>query len=205
MNLLARFIEKRFMAPGRRMKASQFEELQPSGGEIVFLGDSITAGGAWHEWFPSARVLNRGIDGDTTDGVLARLSTVLRGDPSKIFLLIGTNDLALKRPRERIVANVGEIVGRIRGGGEGPELVVQSVTPRQAKFSSRIWELNHEYELLASRFGADYLDLWPALSDEQNSLKSDFTLDDLHLTGAGYRTWANALEPHVARSIGTVS
>ncbi|MFU8946195.1 GDSL-type esterase/lipase family protein [Mycetocola zhadangensis] len=205
MNPLTRFIEKRFMAPTRSMKASQFEELQPSGGEVVLLGDSITAGGAWHEWFPDARVLNRGIDGDTTDGILARLSTVLRGDPSKVFLLIGTNDLALKRPREEIAANVGEIVRRIRAGGEGPELVVQSVMPRHEKFSTRIRDLNQEYELLVARFDAQYLDLWPALSDDQSSLKPEFTLDDLHLTGAGYRTWANVLEPHVTVSKGQVS
>ncbi|MET0887228.1 MAG: GDSL-type esterase/lipase family protein, partial [Mycetocola sp.] len=144
----------------------------------------------------------RGIDGDTTDGVLARLSTVLRGRPSKIILLIGTNDLGLKRPREQILANVGEIVRRIRDSGHGPELVVQSVMPRHAKFSPRIRELNQEYQRLSARLGGEYLDLWPALSDDQNSLKPEFTLDDLHLTGAGYRTWANVLEPHISTSTG---
>jgi hypothetical protein len=44
----------------------EFMEVGLCGGEVVFLGDSITAGGAWHEWFPDVPVVNRGIDGDTS-------------------------------------------------------------------------------------------------------------------------------------------
>ncbi|MFB2554414.1 GDSL-type esterase/lipase family protein [Herbiconiux liangxiaofengii] len=197
MNPITRIIEKRFMAPARRMKQTQFEELAPAGGEIVFLGDSITEGGAWHEWFPTVRVLNRGIDGDTTDGVLARLGTALRSGPSAVFLLIGTNDLALKRPREQTRANVDEIVRLIRDEGRGPEVVLQSVMPRQERFRPRVEELNREYQEIASRRGARYLDLWPALADAHGALNSQFTLDGLHLTGAGYRAWTTVLEPLV--------
>lgn len=197
MNLLSKFIDKHILAPSRRMKETQFEELHPAGGEVLFLGDSITEGGAWHEWFPDVQVLNRGISSDTTAGVLGRVNTALRGGPSKVFLLIGTNDIALKTPRAQSVENVAETVRRIRSGQNAPEVILQSVMPRKAKFATRIRELNHEYEKLAAGPGIQYLDLWPALSDNDGALRPEFTLDGLHLTGAGYRAWTRVLEPMV--------
>jgi lysophospholipase L1-like esterase len=63
-------------------------------GSIVFLGDSITDFFRVNEFFPGVYVINRGISGDTTDGVLNRLAeSVYELSPSKIFLMIGTNDL----------------------------------------------------------------------------------------------------------------
>lgn len=177
------------------MKETQFEELHPAGGEVLFLGDSITEGGSWHEWFPDVRVLNRGIASDTTAGVLGRVDTALRGGPSKVFLLIGTNDITWKTPRAQSVENVAEIVRRIRSGQNPPAVILQSVMPRQAKFAARIRQLNDDYENLAVGVGIQYLDLWPALSDNDESLRKEFTLDGLHLTGAGYRAWTTVLEP----------
>jgi len=40
------------------------------------------------------KVLNSGIEGDITSGVLARLDEVIRHQPAKLFICIGTNDLA---------------------------------------------------------------------------------------------------------------
>src|SRR3954451_1058356 len=44
--------------------------------DVVMLGDSITEGIDWHELFPHVRILNRGIGGDTSAGVLNRLDEV---------------------------------------------------------------------------------------------------------------------------------
>src|ERR1022692_2171298 len=60
---------------------------------VVFLGDSITAAFEWGESFAgSTPVLNRGIGGDTTLGVLERIADVSRLNPVAVFLMIGTND-----------------------------------------------------------------------------------------------------------------
>jgi lysophospholipase L1-like esterase len=190
------FIEKHFMEPQRRMKALQFEELTLHGGEIVFLGDSITEGGSWHEWFPGQPIVNRGIGGDTTDGVLRRLHSAIR-NPSKVFILIGTNDFAFRRPEGDTLANARLIVQRIREAAPDAELVIQSVMPRKRKYRDRIERLNAEYRALALVFDATYLDLWPLLGDEADELRAEFTLDGLHLNGAGYRVWVEALAPYV--------
>ena len=75
-------------------RATLFEVLPTSKSDIIFLGNSITNGGEWAELLGNPHAKNRGISGDTTQGVLDRLSTITKGKPSKIFLLIGTNDLS---------------------------------------------------------------------------------------------------------------
>jgi lysophospholipase L1-like esterase len=192
-----RMIERRFLGPSRAMKASHFEQLELRGGEVVFLGDSITEGGQWHEWFPHLAVANRGIGGDTTTGVLKRLHTATAGPPSAVLLLIGTNDLSLQYPTEEIAANVDSIVTAVQADAPDAQIVLQSVMPRKAKRRERIQELNDRYRRIAHARGIRYLDLWPALADENGALNRAFTADDLHLNGAGYRAWIDLLRPVV--------
>ena len=164
--------------------------------EVVFLGDSITAGGAWHEWFPDVPVVNRGIDGDTTDGVLNRLDSVI-SEPSKVFLLIGTNDLTFRRPIEQVFANQRSIIGGILTRAPRASLLVQSVMPRTREFRARLDQLNARYSALVDEFGATYVDLWPALSTPEGEMDPAFSLDRLHLNEAGYRAWTTVLQPLV--------
>jgi acyl-CoA thioesterase I len=79
-----------------------------SGATVVGLGDSITDD--YQSWLEILRhllaerrpgdeieVINAGISGDTTPGLLSRLLEVLEKDPAWILLLIGTNDVAFVR------------------------------------------------------------------------------------------------------------
>ena len=63
-------------------RVSFFSSYPPPGDSIVMLGDSITEGGEWVELFPGTPVRNRGIGGDTTTGLLARLAQVTGGEPA---------------------------------------------------------------------------------------------------------------------------
>ena len=75
-------------------KKEHFETLPKSKKDIIFLGNSITDNCEWAELFNNPHIKNRGIGGDDTDGILERLSDITSGQPAKIFLMIGTNDLA---------------------------------------------------------------------------------------------------------------
>ena len=50
-------------------RISLFEEFNPKP-DIVFLGDSLTELGLWNEFFPTVKLANRGVGGDTTKDVL---------------------------------------------------------------------------------------------------------------------------------------
>jgi lysophospholipase L1-like esterase len=178
-----------------------FREEPPSPGRVVFLGDSITQRGDWAELFPNLQTLNRGIDGNTTEDVLARLDQAI-DHPAAVSLLIGTNDLhsyprRLKDP-EGILQRLEEIVRRIRTAAPEAPLFVNSMTPRTSYFAKKIRALNVGYRQVAERNGAVYVDLWPAMADEHGALIKEFTFDSLHLTPEGYRAWAGVLRPYLS-------
>lgn len=187
-----------FLGPHYDRSVSQFEALPVQPGDIVFLGDSITEGGRWGEWFAGRPVRNRGIGGDTSAGVLARLDQVISGRPAKVFLLIGTNDLAFNVPEADIVANVSQIIDRIHTGSPSTRVYLQSVMPRAVEYREQIESLNASIQRhIGER--AEWVNLYPRLLDDADgSISNDFSNDELHLNGAGYANWREAIAPLVA-------
>ena len=62
--------------------------------KIVFLGNSIIeAGENWNEKFGVDNIVNRGISGDFTEGILVRLDEIIYYKPLAVFILIGINDI----------------------------------------------------------------------------------------------------------------
>ena len=62
--------------------------------DVAFIGDSLTDGYDIVKYYPEYKVLNRGIGGDTTYGLLARLDvSVYELKPKVIVMLIGANNL----------------------------------------------------------------------------------------------------------------
>ena len=163
---------------------SQFEGFTVQSGDVVFLGDSITQGGAWHELFPNRPVRNRGIGGDTTKGILNRLHQVTNGKPSQVFLLIGTNDLSFGETDETIVDNITTILEQITDESPDTQVFVQSILPRRASYQERIETLNIKIRA-AIGDRAEWIDLYSLLLDEDGSIADRYSNDELHLLGAG--------------------
>lgn len=189
-------------------RVSLFDRLPVGNDDIVFLGNSITDGGEFQELFGMENVLNRGIRSDRINGVRKRLDQVTSGHPKKIFLLIGINDVADSRATAITIAkNYEALVKEIREKSPETTLYIQSVMPVNNDFKryksligreSIIPALNEKLQLIASENGAVYVDLWPALADpDTGKLKKNFTNDGLHLTGHGYRAWAEEVEKYV--------
>ena len=94
-------------------RTSHLNTLQIANNQIVMLGNSITAECEWSELLQNKSILNRGIIGDGTFDILARLTPIIQAKPRKIFLLIGVNDL-LFHPLSIIGDNYEKIVKRIK-------------------------------------------------------------------------------------------
>jgi lysophospholipase L1-like esterase len=179
-------------------RASQFRALAIKPGKIVFLGDSITEGGLWNEWFPDIAIANRGTGGETTANLLARLETAINA-PKAVFLLIGTNDISRGMPLAAIVANIRSILMEVERRAPGTPVYVQSVMPRGPAFKLHVKLLNQALRTLVAGQPShvQYLDLWPALAAPDDTLRKDFTADRLHLNGPGYEVWVEVLRPYV--------
>ncbi|MFN2394068.1 MAG: SGNH/GDSL hydrolase family protein [Bacteroidales bacterium] len=181
---------------------SLFEALETKPGQIIMLGNSITNGGNWSELLGNNRVINRGISGDNTFGVLNRLDEIVSSQPQKIFILIGINDLSRETPVDVILNNYKRIVKRIQKDSPGTKIYVQSLFPTNNEFDhfpraqnkdDEIRAVNNGIEEIAGEYGLTFIDLYPHFLDEEGKLSKDYTNDGLHLMGEGYLKWAEIL------------
>lgn len=188
-------------------RATLFEVLPTSKSDIIFLGNSITNGGEWAELLRNPHAKNRGISGDTTQGVLDRLSTITKDKPSKIFLLIGTNDLSRGKSVDEVAKNVEKIVERVKRESPKTKLYVQSVFPVNPKFNKFLGHMNRQKDIaalnakikaIAARHGVTYIDVYKSLvTPSTDVMNPEYTNDGLHLLGKGYLKWVDVLKPYL--------
>lgn len=186
-------------------RVQHFGKLPERPGCIVFLGDSQVEQAEWHEIFGDIpAVLNRGISGDYTAGVLERLPEILRHKPLKIFLLVGVNDLFFGKTIAEIEADYRNIVQRTRAESPGSELYLLSILPVNNKVrdigmeNSAIQAMNERIRQIAKDFALQYIDLYTPLTDLDGNLAAKFTDDGLHINGLGYVVVKNELTSLIA-------
>jgi len=192
--------------PYWHQKASLFRILPDSENEIIFLGDSLTDGGHWSEMFPDRNVINRGISGDQTSGVISRLDEVIESEPLKIFLMIGINDLAEGKIAEEVVYNIKQIVRIIHKRSPDTEIFLQSLLPVNKDFdffpnhvnkTGHIIRVNRALKNFSDANDISYINLYPLFATKDNQLNPKHTNDGLHLKGSGYLIWKKAVEEHI--------
>ena len=183
-------------------KKEHFELLPDTKHEIIFLGNSITDNCEWVELFQNPRIKNRGIGGDDTDGILERLDEVTKSYPDKIFLMIGTNDLAYGKDVPYILDNYRKIIEQIRKDSPVTKLFIQNVLPVEdaihyTRPNESIVEINKGLVELAIEYNCTLIDLHSVFKREDGKLNLDYSLDGLHLNGAGYEVWKAEIEKFV--------
>ena len=187
-------------------KVAGFESENPKleKGQIVFIGDSITAGYKLnlHYFDSDLKTYNRGISGDTTDWMLARLQVSLFDlQPSKVVLMIGTNDINAGKSADEIAANYQAILSLISSNLPDAEVICVSIIPQNTTYSDdaaennlRIRKTNEKIEFLASSYGYGYINLYDQLTDDDGLLMQGCSKDGLHLNFIGYIRWTKALK-----------
>jgi predicted alpha-1,2-mannosidase len=192
----------------RAMKAhyyqrkEHFESLPDTEGEIIFLGNSITAGAEWAELLQNPKAKNRGIGGDDTDGVLERLKEVTSSQPAKVFVLIGTNDLAFGKSVDHISENHRKIVNRIKEESPNTRIYMQSVLPvddaiHYTRPNASMLEINKRLKQFCAEAGVTYIDIVPVFADENGKLNKKYSNDGLHLNAEGYLQWIKAIKKYL--------
>lgn len=166
---------------------------------VVFLGDSLTAGGNWADWLPDLKVVNMAIGGATTDIMLEQIDDVIALHPDEIVMLVGTNDLGTRQTVEHLVRNIETACVQLRRELPGSRMLVQSILPRGREYAHRIQDANIHLRQFSSTVRAQFLDLWPAMALEDGELNPAFSSDRLHLNEAGYEAWLAELGPALVR------
>jgi lysophospholipase L1-like esterase len=162
----------------------------------AMVGDSLS------QWFPADQLpgrqlwLNQGISGDTTTGILDRLSFLDTAKPDTIYFMAGVNDLKRGDNDRDILRNISQIISRLKRQHPNAQIIVQSILPTRSSQipNDRIAKLNPLIQELARRQGVEYLDLQPQFRDGDGSLRADLTTDGIHLSPQGYQVWQLALQ-----------
>ena len=184
-------------------KKTLFEILPNDSNEIIFLGNSITDGCEWHELFRNKLIKNRGIGGDNTEGVLTRLSEITESNPAKIFINLGTNDIALKYPVDKICKIYTLILNQIHQNSPETKIFIQSVLPsynNPSRNNDTIIALNSKLKTISNERNLNYIDLFNQFTDSNGQLDTLFSYDGVHLNGNGYLLWKKIIEKHIKDS-----
>ena len=151
----------------------------------------------WQEVFPDFHIANRGIGGESTEGLHARLSVLPPGNPSKIvFLQIGINDLLGGRKPIDVFESYKHILDQITSKNYTvvPTLVfyvryIPDVNPAVSELNQLI-----QAELLKRKI--QFIDLNQHIS-ENETLLLPFSADGVHLSVAGYQKWIDKMRPFI--------
>ncbi len=172
-------------------------------GSILFLGNSITEGGPWAELLEGKDVVNRGIGGDIAYGILKRLDEVIERVPSKLFLMIGINDIGQDIPDPVIADNVRKIIQRVQKEIPSTQIYIQSILPVNPEYRGFPQHYDKQYHVLMTNqllfkvaLEADitFINLFPLFLDSRQRLREELTDDGLHLNKKGYEIWVEHLK-----------
>lgn len=156
----------------------------------IFIGDSITDYGEYHEYFPSEYVVNRGIRNDTSAGILDRLEQITKINAKDAYLMVGVNDIQHGVKQEVYKNNIAEIINSFQS--KPTKLHVLSILPVNNKIfegtisNEKIIKFNDSLKNLADKYNTDYIDLGKSLSNDNGELLNEYTFDGVHLNGEGY-------------------
>lgn len=184
----------------KRIATFKHEGLEKKG--IIFLGNSLTQGGDWSAWFPEQKPANRGISGDNTEGVLARLQEITDAKPAKLFLMIGINDISQNYKNDYLCKNFEKIIRRVLTESPETTIYIQSILPvnndfgRYKKLNNKekqIESLNIRLKKLCKKENIRYVNLYPLFLQHKHKLNPAYTTDGLHLNKEGYQVWISGI------------
>ena len=187
-------------------RATLFDELPIGKKDIVMLGNSLTDGCEFNELLNNRHVKNRGIVGDIVQGLIDRIDPIIKGQPKKLFILTGVNDISHDVSADSIARAMEKLIIMVKQGSPRTKIYLQSLLPfnndvREWKLLKGrdhvVVEANALLEQVARRHGVTWINLYPLFADGQGHLRADLTNDGLHLMGKGYLIWRDAIKPYI--------
>ncbi|WP_159820358.1 GDSL-type esterase/lipase family protein [Colwellia sp. 20A7] len=155
--------------------------------DVVFLGDSLTNGGRWSEAFIEKRVANRGIGGDTSQGILNRVDKVIALNPKTVYLMLGINDIMHDKKSAYIFERYKKIITKLTHNKIN--VIVQStLLTAKPELNNEVAILNKKLLAYTKQLNLPYIDLNKDLAPS-GILTDDITRDGIHLRAEVYLKW----------------
>ena len=169
--------------------------------DIVFIGDSLTRGENFQEYFPNKKIVNLGISGDTLAGISKRAYVISHLTPEMIFIEGGVNSLASNSVNTLATLYESMLV-KIMTDNPGAQIFIQSVLPISDSNQTRgltnenIVKFNAKLQEIAEKHGVTYIDIYSVyvLNGEMNP---EYTKDGVHLKGKYKQLWLKVLTKYI--------
>jgi N-acetylglucosamine-6-sulfatase len=183
--------------------------------QLVFLGDSITAGwngrgkAAWTAHWAPLNAANFGIGGDRTEHVLWRLE---HGNydglkPKLTVLMIGTNNTGHQKPgvyqctAEQTAEGVKTILEKLKAKCPDEKVLLLGIFPRGANKDDHWRKQNEATNAIIKTYADDktvfYMDIGEKFLQPDGTLTKEIMPDALHPSAQGYDIWVDAIEGKV--------
>jgi len=186
--------------------------------KIVFIGNSITYSMRhWDKKFNVRNIVNRGISGDYSDGILERLDEIIYYKPLAVFLLTGLNDFfddnttRPGRTPEYVAKNILTAAKTIKQGSPETKIFIQTIMPINNRqyldekpqvnflwstyYPSVNQQINATNKILKENHEFEIIDLHPLYLNNDQSMKRDLSKDGVHLNENGYNIWIDRVKP----------
>ena len=167
--------------------------------DVVFFGDSHTAGGDWQKAFPDVQSINLGYIGEDVKGMLRRVDAIAAVHPKKVFLMAGINGLQQQSLCDFEYWYVA-LVDSIRAAVPEADIYIESILPVTGYSdycdNSKICEANNIVRKIASDRNIQYVDVFTVYAYE-SALPDSMSIDGLHLTAEAYSIWYNTLQSFI--------
>ena len=198
-------VDSNYANPYYQQRVEYFRKMPHVKNEVVFLGNSITERGEWQEILAGYKypVVNRGVGGDNSFGILARMDEVLKARPRAIFLMDGINDLFRGLPYEVSIHNYRRIIRKIKQESPKTKIYIESALPINESMTTaaytkgrnaRVPVLNERIKQLAKEENITYINIVPLFADAQGNLRKDISPDGVHLKASAYIDWVKYLQ-----------
>ena len=171
---------------------------------LLMLGDSLVEWGDWANLLPDFQVINRGIAGEYTEELSARLVSEIDAvvdageEPEYILIMTGTNNLLMGTPYFPVI--LGSMLPRLIDLCPQSSITLNSIMPMQLRGLTQesITAANNELREVARQSGCHFLDTTAPFHEQCLPVTMPgFLNDGVHLSTRGYQVWAGAIKKHL--------
>lgn len=170
--------------------------------KLLFLGDSLVEWGDWDDLLPEYTVINRGMAGESLEGLSSRLGEELTrcDDPDIIIIMSGTNNLLIGDAF--FPAILRSMLPRVQAlCPADSKIVVCGMLPMRILAPQVLEKTNQKLKAVTRDAGCSFLDATPEFMRHCQPISNPCFLNDgVHLSSHGYVTWARALRDSVQQS-----
>ena len=147
-------------------------------------------------------VVNLGVNGDTTRGMLGRFDRqVAPEEPDHVIIFGGINDIYMGVSPGEIMENLGRLYEKTSDAGASPIACTLTSVLGFDPVIPLIMNLNGMIEASCGREGIPLVDLYAGTSDGEGRLVEAYSSDGVHLNGEGYERMAAVVFEDVVKGI----